>query len=262
MKITKTHTAAAVACAAAFGFAGLTHANNPSAESQASAKTTSAASATLIAKGESETMTPFLVDAEGRTLYTLIKDEQKANCDEACMKHWEPVVSETRPLGRDILPGLLKAEKNDKGVSQVSYRDLPLYRFDGDKKPGDMNGQGFADVGVMVSVLGTAEHPQAAAENVEVTPELMTAGAKVFSSTCAACHGAEGQGAFGTKLEGFDRLANAPALLSTIIHGLNSMPALGGQFNDEQVAAVATYVRNSWGNSFGGVSAEQAKAAR
>ncbi|AHG62335.1 c-type cytochrome [Advenella mimigardefordensis] len=250
MKFKLTHTAAAVACAAALGFGSLANAN-----------TAAPTSATLIAKGSSGTMTPFLVDAQGRTLYTLSK-ENKAACDEACMKHWEPVVSESRPLGRDILPGLLKAEKNEQGVSQVSYGGLPLYRFDGDKQPGDMNGQGFADVGVMVSVLGTADKPEVAGEKVEATPELMAAGAKVFSSTCAACHGAEGQGAFGTKLEGFDRLANAPALLSTIIHGLNSMPALGGQFNDEQVAAVATYVRNSWGNKFGGVSAEQAKAAR
>ncbi len=260
MKIKLTHTAAAVACAAAFGFAGLANANT-AAGSQGAGKTAGSTSAALIAKGTSGTMTPFLVDAQGRTLYTLSKD-QKANCDDACMKHWEPVVSESRPLGHEILPGLLKADKNDKGVSQVSYAGLPLYRFDGDKKPGDMNGQGFADVGVMVTVLGTIEKPEVASEKVEATPELMAAGAKVFASTCAACHGAEGQGAFGTKLEGFDRLANAPALLSTIIHGLNSMPALGGQFNDEQVAAVATYVRNSWGNSYGGVSVEQAKAAR
>ncbi len=261
MKMITTKTALAVAWASALGFAGLAHAATATTNAQGKGTEANSATATLIAKGESDTMTPFLVDAEGRTLYTLITNDN-AKCDDACMKRWEPVVSEVRPLGRDILPGLLKAEKNDKGISQVSYGGLPLYRFDGDKKPGEMNGQGFENVGVMVSVLGTAEHPQAASENVEVTPELMAAGAKVFSSTCAACHGAEGQGAFGTKLEGFDRLANAPALLSTIIHGLNSMPALGGQFNDEQVAAVATYVRNSWGNSFGGVSAEQAKAAR
>ncbi|MGO1766642.1 hypothetical protein CAP48_03095 [Advenella sp. S44] len=263
MKTKLTHTAAAVACAAAFGFAGLANANanTAAAESQAADTTAGATSPTLIAKGASDTMTPFLVDADGFTLYTL-SEEGKDKCDEACMKHWTPVVSEGRPLGRDILPGLLDTEKNDKGASQVNYGGLALYRFDGDKKPGDMNGQGFSDVGVMVTVLGTVEKPEAAGENVEATPELMAAGAKVYSGTCAACHGAEGQGAFGTKLAGFDRLANAPALLSTIIHGLNSMPALGGQFNDEQVAAVATYVRNSWGNSYGGVSAEQAKAAR
>ena len=261
MKTKLTHTAAAVACAAALGFAGLANANTASAGSQAADKTAGATSSTLIAKGSSGTMTPFLVDAQGFTLYTLSKDG-KANCDQACMKHWTPVVSESRPLGKEILPGLLDTEKNNKGASQVSYGGLALYRFDGDKKPGDMNGQGFSDVGVMVSVLGTVEQPEVAGETVEVTPELMAAGSQVYSSTCAACHGAEGQGAFGTKLAGFDRLANGPALLSTIIHGLNSMPALGGQFNDEQVAAVATYVRNSWGNSYGGVSVDQAKAAR
>ncbi|HLU03689.1 MAG TPA: hypothetical protein VKZ94_13075, partial [Advenella sp.] len=123
MKIKLTHTAAAVACAAAFGFAGLANANT-AAGSQGADKTAGSTSATLIAKGTSGTMTPFLVDAQGRTLYTLSKDG-KGSCDEACMKHWEPVVSESRPLGHEILPGLLKAEKNDQGVSQVSYGGLP-----------------------------------------------------------------------------------------------------------------------------------------
>ncbi len=257
-------TLAAVASAVAMGLAGPASATTAAPASQPDATTTpSSAGKTLIAKGSSGAMTPFLVDAQGNTLYTLVTGGDKgATCDEACMKRWQPVLSEGRPVGKDILPGLLKAEKNAQGEAQVSYGGLPLFRFDGDKKPGDMNGQGFADVGVMVSVLGTAEHPETAAEKVEATPEMMAMGAKVFAGTCAACHGAEGQGAFGTKLAGFDRLANGQALLSTIIHGLNSMPALGGQFNDEQVAAVATYVRNSWGNSYGGVSAAQAKAAR
>jgi len=62
-------------------------------------------------------------------------------------------------------------------------------------------------------------------------------------------------------------------VVKTVIHGLASgvevngvkytqpMPAFG-QLSDEEVAAVATYIRNSWGNKFGGVKPEQAKAAR
>jgi mono/diheme cytochrome c family protein len=40
------------------------------------------------------------------------------------------------------------------------------------------------------------------------------------------------------------------------------MPSLGYRLGDEQVAAVVTYVRNSWGNAASPVSAEMVKALR
>jgi len=40
------------------------------------------------------------------------------------------------------------------------------------------------------------------------------------------------------------------------------MPAFGGQFDDQQVAAIVTYIRNSWGNDFGPVSPDEVAAKR
>ena len=40
------------------------------------------------------------------------------------------------------------------------------------------------------------------------------------------------------------------------------MPSLGYRLNDEQIAAVVTYVRNSWGNAASPVSAETVRALR
>jgi mono/diheme cytochrome c family protein len=40
------------------------------------------------------------------------------------------------------------------------------------------------------------------------------------------------------------------------------MPGFAWQLNDEQIAAVATYVRNAWPPSSTAVSAEQVKKAR
>jgi hypothetical protein len=40
------------------------------------------------------------------------------------------------------------------------------------------------------------------------------------------------------------------------------MPSFAKTLNNDQIAAVATYIRNSWGNSFGPVDAQQVLATR
>jgi predicted lipoprotein with Yx(FWY)xxD motif len=220
--------------------------------------------AAIVAKGMAPETDPYLTDGQGRTLYTLVADdeENQVNCDAKCLENWEPYMTTDRPLGHMVLPGLL-GTMEENGKNQVTYRGKPLYLFKGDKNPGDMKGQGFNEVGYMVTVVGEPVLPQAnIAAAGPVQPEVMAAGGKIFETTCAMCHGAQGQGAFGTKLAGFDRLADGRALARTIVFGQNSMPALGAALSDEQVAAVSTYVRNSWGNEFGAMSAEQVKSVR
>jgi len=41
-----------------------------------------------------------------------------------------------------------------------------------------------------------------------------------------------------------------------------SMPAMGAALSDEDLAAVLTYIRSSWGNNASPISAEQVKAVR
>lgn len=110
---------------------------------------------------------------------------------------------------------------------------------------------------------------------VAVDQALLTKGETVFSANCAGCHQSNGAGVPGVfpPLAANPNLADSQHVVKTIIHGLASgvtvngvkytqaMPAFG-QLSDEEVAAVATYIRNSWGNQFGGVQPEQAKAAR
>jgi predicted lipoprotein with Yx(FWY)xxD motif/cytochrome c5 len=231
------------------------------AQAQSSPKDTN--TPTIVAQGSAPKVSAFITDGNGRTLYTLGDDkESKANCDAACMQHWQPYLTTTRPVARLVLPGLIDTIEHN-GKRQVTYRGNPLYLFDGDTKPGDMNGKDFSSAAYMVSVLGEIEKPlPAMADAGPVLAEVMEHGKEVFASTCAMCHGAQGQGAFGTKLAGFDRLANTPDLLRTVVLGLNSMPAQGPLLSDDQIAAVTTYVRNSWGNEFGAVSVAQVKAAR
>ena len=49
------------------------------------------------------------------------------------------------------------------GRSQVTYRGLPLYSFNEDRKPGDTKGQGFKDVGTWLAATTVATRTPAPA---------------------------------------------------------------------------------------------------
>ncbi|AFV75189.1 cytochrome c, mono- and diheme variants family [Thermus oshimai JL-2] len=88
-----------------------------------------------------------------------------------------------------------------------------------------------------------------------VDPALMEKGKAIYEAHCAACHQATGQGmppAF-PALAGNANLQDAAMVLNVIKNGRGAMPAVGAAFSEEELKAVATYIRNSWGNSFGPV---------
>jgi hypothetical protein len=47
-----------------------------------------------------------------------------------------------------------------------------------------------------------------------------------------------------------------------ILIGRGVMPSFAHALNDQQIAAVANYIRNSWGNAFGDVSANEVAKMR
>jgi len=98
-----------------------------------------------------------------------------------------------------------------------------------------------------------ATPPPPAANNDAVFAELMDEGADVYGDNCAFCHGAEGQGAGAPRLAGNDYLRANASLVGLILGGYEShgMPAFRYRLDVREIAAVATYVRNSWGNEFG-----------
>ncbi|WP_456446192.1 c-type cytochrome [Oceanithermus sp.] len=91
-------------------------------------------------------------------------------------------------------------------------------------------------------------------------------GAGLYAANCASCHGkaGEGLGAVFPALAGNDALADADFVIRTVLNGVpgTAMPAFGGRFSDEEVAAVVSYVRTSWGNGYGAVDAAQVAALR
>lgn len=95
---------------------------------------------------------------------------------------------------------------------------------------------------------------QAIAQGDDEFAAMMAEGEVVFYQTanCASCHGQQGEGGFGPELAGNDYLAGIGGLLGMILGGFeeHGMPAFADRLSNREVAAVATFVRNSFGNNY------------
>jgi mono/diheme cytochrome c family protein len=96
-------------------------------------------------------------------------------------------------------------------------------------------------------------------------PALAQDGATTFSQSCAACHQPEGQGIPGA----FPALAKntfvqgpPDQVAHVILNGRGGMPKFSGDLTDDQIAAVATYIRSTWGNKASPVPAAVVTAER
>ena len=84
----------------------------------------------------------LLVDSSGRTLYLFKKDAGGSTCVGACAAAWPPLRVHGRPLaGPGLSAAKLTTTARSDGAPQVRYNGHPLYRYTGDAKPGDTNGQ-------------------------------------------------------------------------------------------------------------------------
>ena len=92
---------------------------------------------------------------------------------------------------------------------------------------------------------------------------LMERGAKVYAANCVACHQANGQGVKGAfpALAGSAVVTDKAAQIQILLAGKNAMPSWKA-LSDVELAAVATYTKNSWGNSAGMVQPAEFKSAR
>ena len=88
-----------------------------------------------------------LVNRKGLTLYSLsVEQRGRFICTGSCLSLWTPLVvaKGTTPTGALHLGTVRRPD----GRAQVSYRGRPVYTFTQDRKPGDVKGNGFKDVGV------------------------------------------------------------------------------------------------------------------
>ena len=110
-----------------------------------------------------------------------------------------------------------------------------------------------------------AAAPAAAAPVKLSHDDLLKNGEKIYASTCAACHQATGQGmkpAFPALVGSKVVAGPVDGHITQILKGKNAMPPFGPTLSDADIAAVATYERNSWGNHSGDVQPAQVAALR
>jgi mono/diheme cytochrome c family protein len=106
---------------------------------------------------------------------------------------------------------------------------------------------------------------------------VMQAGAAIYRDECSACHALNGQGVprlFPSVAESSVVRSDDPTtLIRIVLRGARSvataaeptspgMPSYGWQLDDAQVAAVLTYIRNTWGAAAPAVSAQDVARER
>lgn len=101
----------------------------------------------------------ILVDRLGRTLYLFEKDHSRrsSTCSGACAQAWPPVTTTGTPVaGRGVSASKIGTFRRASGKRQVTYNGHPLYRYVGDSRPGDTNGQGSRAFGAGWYVMNAA----------------------------------------------------------------------------------------------------------
>jgi predicted lipoprotein with Yx(FWY)xxD motif len=117
------------------------------AATAATPKTTSGASATVGVANSS--LGSILVDSTGRTLYLFKADVGSTSaCTGACASAWPPLLAAGKPTaGTGLAASKIATITRSGGKQQVTYNGHPLYLYVGDKKPGDVTGQGVTAFG-------------------------------------------------------------------------------------------------------------------
>ena len=134
-----------------------------------------------------------------------------------------------------------------------------------------------ADLKAIATYLKSLPGSGAKETPLDQSDARMAAGKAIYRDTCSACHGLDGNGVANL----FPALAKAPTVRSSdptsairvLLRGARSvatkseptapaMPSFGWQLKDDQLAAVLTFVRNSWGAAAAPVSPGQVAKQR
>ncbi len=95
---------------------------------------------------KNETLGEFLTDTNGMTLYTFSNDgKMKSSCTEDCLTKWPPFYYDNKNFqtSKDDLSRKMNVFKREDGKFQYAFGEQPVYYYVGDKKAGDVNGNGL-----------------------------------------------------------------------------------------------------------------------
>jgi predicted lipoprotein with Yx(FWY)xxD motif len=102
----------------------------------------------------------ILFDGRGYALYGFTRDpRRKSACTGSCAKAWPPYLVTSRAhaqAGSGVRSRLIGTTTRADGRLQVTYAGHPLYYYVGDRKPGDVNGQGLNQFGAEWYALSPA----------------------------------------------------------------------------------------------------------
>ena len=149
----------------------------------------------------------------------------------------------------------LRSGRNALAAASGSMQEVIYY------STSRMSDSDLAAIAIYLKQLPPRRHVRGFAAPTEAA---MRAGEAIYADTCSGCHGANGEG----QPRYFPPLAGDAAvqahdpttIIRIILAGSRSvptpakpsapaMPAFAWKLDDSEIAAVATYVRNAWGNS-------------
>ena len=133
-----------------------------------------------------------------------------------------------------------------------------------------------ADLKAMAVYLRSLDSPARSAAT-KPAESVMTAGRAIYADNCSACHRADGTGVprFFGPLAGSNKVRdpNPTTVIRILLEGARSvptqarptplsMPSYAWKLTDAQIAAVASYVRASWGNDAPPVTEDTVRSLR
>ena len=171
---------AAVALAAC-GSSGSTAATKPKATQAPSSTeaptTTAAGAAPVVETATNAKLGQLLVDAGGKTLYTLTNSGTAVACSGQCVQFWPPLLlpaGTTSATGAAGVTGLSTVSASSG--TQVTANGLPLYRFSGDSAAGDANGEGISSFGGIWHVVKASGTSGASTPGTTLAPTTTSMG--------------------------------------------------------------------------------------
>lgn len=72
-------------------------------------------------------------------------------------------------------------------------------------------------------------------------------GQELWEGSCAKCHGPSGEGDYGRRIAGTDLVADSAAVEQLLRNGFGKMPPVGRDWNDAEIEAITTYLRENLG---------------
>lgn len=139
---------------------------------------TGAASKATVSAASNGTLGKIIVGANGLTLYHYTDDHGTVvKCSGACAAQWPPVLipKTAKPVaGAGITASKLGTVRRPDGTVQVTYGGYALYRFAGDTKKGQVNGQGVEKEWYAIAPSGAL---------VKAAPAAASAGASNSSTS-------------------------------------------------------------------------------